>query len=412
MKIYLVGGAVRDELLRKEANDRDYVVIGASPQKMLALGYKQVGQGFPVFLHPETGDEYALARKEVKAGPGHNGFNLEWEGVTLLEDLYRRDLTINAIAKDLETGEYIDPYGGIGDINNKILRHVSSHFTEDPLRVLRIARFLTQYPQFEIDKKTVRLCKKIAESGELNHLTGERIWKEVEKALACHNPVSFFEFLLFCGALRAFLPELANLYKVPQSAQYHPEGYCWTHTMLVLRHACTMTERIDIRYAALLHDLGKGITPNEEWPQHIKHEERGLPLIEAVNNRLRVPKSCRELALTVCEHHLRVHKCLDMKPGKVFKLLISLKAHRNSDFFHGVLECCKADSFGKETVGEYKQAVFLSTMAEVLNSLDVRSIVDRFEKQACLSENIRHFKIKHLKKMIIRFKYRNGLIPG
>ena len=403
MKVYLVGGAVRDEILGKESNDNDYVVVGSTPDEMLNLGYEQVGEGFPVFLHPETRDEYALARKEIKDGHGYNGFKFEWEGVTLEEDLFRRDLTINAIAKDLDTGDLIDPYGGVHDIHEKILRHVSIHFVEDPLRVLRVARFLVQHPQFEVDEKTNGLCKKMAKSGELDHLTGERIWKEMEKVLACDDPTPFFEFLLFNGSLRRFLPELANLYKIPQPVEHHPEGCCWTHVMLVLQKACIMTKRLDVRFAALVHDLGKGVSPNEEWPQHIEHEEKGLPLVEDVCNRFRVPSACKKLALKVCEHHLRVHRCLEMKAGKILDMLKIFEAHRNTDFFHGVLMCCRADNYGKEATAEYKQAMFLTIMAEELNSLDVKPIVEQFKGRPSLAENIQQFKIKHLKKAISKF---------
>lgn len=404
MNVYLVGGAVRDQILGKESNDKDYVVVGSTPEEMIKLGYEQVGKDFPVFLHPETKEEYALARKEVKNGHGHTGFKFVWDGVTLEEDLFRRDLTINSIAQNVETGDLIDPYNGIHDIHEGTLKHVSEHFSEDPLRVLRVARFLTKLPNFKVDKDTERMCKKMVKSGELDYLTGERIWKEMEKALSTADPVPFFDFLLFTGALRRFFPELANLYMVPQPIEHHPEGCAWTHVMLVLQKVCMMTDRLDVRFAALVHDLGKGITPNEEWPQHIEHEEKGLPLVEDVCNRFRVPSKFKKLALKVCEFHLRVHRCMEMNAGKVLSLLKNLEAHRNDEFFHGAMLACRADNYGKEPTVEYRQAIFMTIMAEELKSLDLKPVVEKFKGRPSMVEKIQQEQIMHLKRAISRFK--------
>lgn len=400
MKVYLVGGAVRDELLGLTPKDKDYVVVGSSVDEMLNLGYTRVGSGFPVFLHPETKEEYALARKEKKCGVGYTGFEFEWEGVSLEDDLFRRDLTINAMAKDTITGEIIDPFGGMNDLKNGILRHVSNHFVEDPLRVLRLARFLTQFP-FSVHETTVALVIKIVESGELNHLTGERIWKEMSKALLSNDPQSFFEFLLAVGALHKFMPELACLKGIPQNPKYHPEGCVWTHVMMVLNNACIMSRDLSVRFSALVHDLGKGVTPKETLPAHHDHEENGLPLVERVCQRFKVEKECKKLALKVCELHLRIHKSMELRPGKLLQLLKNMEAFRNEEMFNGIMICCRADNLGKLS-DHYPQALFLTVLKERMKECDIQTLVEKYQG-AKLVEQIQQAQTKHIKKCANEF---------
>ena len=291
MKTYLVGGAVRDELLGYPYKERDWVVVGATVDEMLAAGFQQVGKDFPVFLHPETKEEYALARTERKTAAGYKGFDVHASpDVTLEEDLVRRDLTINAIAKD-EHGEVIDPYHGVGDIEERLLRHVSSAFSEDPVRILRIARFLARYAHlgFSIADETMQLMRTMVDNGEVDALVPERVWQEMHKALTERTPSRFIEVLRECGALARILPELDALFGVPQPEEHHPEIDTGIHTLLVLQQACKLSDDADVRFAALMHDLGKGTTPPSEWPQHIEHEARGADIVVKVCKRLRIP---------------------------------------------------------------------------------------------------------------------------
>lgn len=374
MKIYMVGGAVRDEILGRDSKDQDYVVVGSSEEEMLRMGFTKVGKDFPVFLHPRTKQEYALARKEQKIAPGHKGFSYSWENVSLEEDLLRRDLTINAIAKDMEAGTYIDPYGGVKDLENKVLRHVSDHFREDPLRVLRIGRFLATYEGFVVADQTKEMCLQVSKSSELETLTGERVWNELSRALLGNHPEKMFEFLLEVEALQSFFPELSRLKGVPQTQKYHPEGDAWTHTMLVLKSACELSPSLDVRFAALVHDLGKGETPKHVLPSHHQHEFVGAKIVSRVCDRFRVPARVKRLAVKVAQLHLNVHRCFEMKPGKLIKLLKQLEALRNQSFFEKALIVCRADSMGKLT-RDYPQADFLSHLAQELKMLDIETLV-------------------------------------
>ena len=310
MKVYLVGGAVRDALLGYPSSENDWVVVGATPADLLDQGFQQVGKDFPVFLHPDTKDEYALARTERKRGHGYTGFAVHCDpAVTLEQDLLRRDLTINAMARSPD-GDIIDPYGGQRDLAAKVLRHVSEAFVEDPLRVLRTARFAARYAHlgFGVAPETLALMAEIVDQDELAHLPAERIWVEMERALGERDPQVFVQVLRDCGALARLLPELEALFGVPQTEKYHPEIDTGVHTLMALQQAALLTPATDVRFALLLHDLGKGTTPRAEWPRHIAHEHRGLKLVERVCQRLKAPGQHRELALKVCEYHTLCHR--------------------------------------------------------------------------------------------------------
>ncbi|SNY52300.1 tRNA nucleotidyltransferase (CCA-adding enzyme) [Arsukibacterium tuosuense] len=379
MQIYLVGGAVRDELLGYPFHERDWVVVGATPEQMLDAGYQQVGKDFPVFLHPQTKEEHALARTERKNGKGYTGFSVyAAPDVTLEQDLQRRDLTINAIAQD-STGNYIDPYNGRADIEQKILRHVSDAFAEDPLRVLRVARFYARYAHlgFTVADETLALMRKLSESGELNTLSPERVWQETAKALSSQSPAAYFQLLYNCEALSALMPELAALWGVPQPEKWHPEIDTGIHTLLVLEQAAALSERLDIRFASLVHDLGKGVTKPELLPSHHGHEYTGLVLINQLCQRLRVPNDCKELALLVCEYHQLVHKTRELKPATVLKLFNGIDLWRKPQRLDDILLCCKADLRGRTGFeqAEYPQADYLQQLANAALAVNVREIV-------------------------------------
>mgnify|MGYP003626338044 CR=1 FL=1 len=349
MKTYLVGGAVRDELLEYPVKERDWVVVGARPEDLLALGYQQVGKDFPVFLHPQSKEEYALARTERKRGHGYTGFAVDCDpGVTLEQDLMRRDLTINAIART-ESGELIDPYGGQQDLQARVLRHVSEAFVEDPLRVLRTARFAARYAHlgFSVAPETVSLMSQIVDQGELQHLSTERIWVEIDRTLGERNPETAIEVLRECGALAVLAPELERLFGVPQPAQHHPEIDTGIHTLMALQQAVKLSKDTDVRFAVLVHDLGKGTTPEAEWPRHIAHEHRGLALIKTLCQRLKVPNQHRDLALKVCEFHTHCHRALELRGKTLLKLLTATDALRRPDRFEAFLLACEADSRGR-----------------------------------------------------------------
>ena len=349
MKIYKVGGAVRDKLLDRKVVDHDYVVVGATVEEMLDAGYTPVGKDFPVFLHPQTHEEYALARTERKVAKGYHGFEFYADAdVTLEDDLIRRDLTINAIAED-EQGTLYDPYHGIDDLNNRILRHVSPSFAEDPLRVLRVARFAARYADygFSIADETMVMMQCLVDHDEVDALVAERVWQEVEKALSDDNPWIFFNVLRQCGALARLFPEIEQLFGVPQAAQWHPEIDTGLHTMMVLEQAARLSKESVVRFAALLHDLGKGITPKEEWPRHIAHEARGVPLVKAVCERLKVPKYFTALAVLVAEFHLNYHRIDELKNSTIVDLLSRLDAFRRPERFEYFLLACEADAKGR-----------------------------------------------------------------
>ncbi|MFN3842905.1 MAG: multifunctional CCA addition/repair protein [Rehaibacterium terrae] len=350
MRAYLVGGAVRDRLLGREGGDRDWVVVGATPEQMLAQGFKPVGRDFPVFLHPRTGEEYALARTERKSGRGYRGFVVDAHpAVTLEEDLARRDLTINAIAQD-EDGTLIDPYGGVRDIQARVLRHVSPAFVEDPVRLLRVARFAARFAPlgFTVAPETMALMARMVADGEVDHLVPERVWQELRRALAEPVPSAFLAVLRDCGALARILPEVDALYGVPQRAEFHPEIDAGVHTGLVVDMAARLAPGDSlIGFAALLHDLGKALTPADEWPRHVGHEQRGLAAVDAVCARLKVPADHRELARIACREHLNLHRLDELRPASVHDLIARCDGFRRPERIAQLALVCEADARGR-----------------------------------------------------------------
>ena len=378
MQVYLVGGAVRDQLLRHPYHEKDYVVVGATPEQMLALGYQPVGKDFPVFLHPKTKDEYALARTERKSGHGYHGFEFYTDvAVTLEQDLIRRDLTINAIAMD-DAGNIYDPYGGQHDLENRLLRHVSDAFVEDPLRVLRIARFAARYKTlgFKIADETLALMTELASSGELQALTPERVWKETSRALMEDHADEYFEVLRACGALKVLFPEIDALFGVPQRPEYHPEIDCGIHTMMSLQQACKSQYSLDVRFAVLVHDLGKALTPAEELPRHIMHEERGIKPVTEVCDRMRVPTYTKQLALAVCKEHLKCHQALTLKPGTLWRLLQRLDVLRRPERVEAFVQACECDARGRLGLEdrEYPQAKYVLNVMQVVRNIKAQDL--------------------------------------
>ena len=363
-KTYLVGGAVRDALLGHRAHERDWVVVGSTPDEMLDRGFKQVGASFPVFLHPDNGEEYALARTEKKQGHGYHGFRVDFHpGVTLEEDLQRRDLTVNAMAQD-ENGKLVDPYGGQRDLENKILRHVSEAFVEDPLRVLRVARFAARFAPlgFRVHESTLALMREISLSGELQHLAAERVWREIELAMKTRQPAEFVRVLRECSALEVLLPEVNQLFGVPQPEKYHPEIDTGVHLLMALDVAAQLREgAANVVFAVLLHDLGKGITPQQYWPAHRGHEAAGLPLVDAVCSRLKAPNAIQDLARKVCVRHLDCHRILEARPVTVLRLLERLDVFRQPELLPDFVAACEADYRGRKGLQErpYKQGEYL-----------------------------------------------------
>jgi tRNA nucleotidyltransferase (CCA-adding enzyme) len=350
MQTYAVGGAVRDELLGLTVKDRDYVVVGTTPQAMLDAGYKPVGKDFPVFLHPKTHEEYALARTERKTGAGYKGFVVHAApDVTLEEDLARRDFTINAIAKDA-AGKLIDPHNGCADIESKTLRHVSDAFMEDPVRILRAARFSARFTDFTIAPETLTLMKKMVQNGEVDALVPERVWQEISKGLMEAQPSRMFEVLRDCGALQKIMPELDKLWGVPQPPKYHPEIDTGVHVMMVIDYAAKQNFSLPIRFAALVHDLGKGTTPADVLPRHIGHEMRSVHLLKDVAKRLRVPNDCKELAVIVAKFHGKLHQASNMRPDTLLEFLIELDAIRQPTRFADFLKACECDSRGRTSL--------------------------------------------------------------
>lgn len=357
MQTFLVGGAVRDKLLGLPIKDRDYVVVGATPADMQARGFKLVGADFPVFLHPQTKCEYALARTERKTAPGYKGFSVHAApDVTLEQDLARRDLTINAMA-ETESGELIDPYGGARDLKAGILRHVSPAFVEDPLRVLRVARFAARFG-FVVADETLALMRTLVDAGEIAHLVPERVWSELERALGETRPWIFFEVLRACGAHAVLLPELDALFGVPQPPAHHPEIDSGVHTLMSLQQAARLSGDTRVRFAVLVHDLGKGTTPSAEWPRHIGHEERGVKIIKNFCQRLRVPTEYRELAEAVSRYHLHCHRALELRAETVLKTLEGINAFRRPERVEWFLLACEADARGRKGLEDraYPQA--------------------------------------------------------
>lgn len=371
MQIYLVGGAVRDELLGLPARERDWVVVGARPEELQAQGFKPVGKDFPVFLHPRSGEEYALARTERKTGPGYRGFETLFSpDVTLEQDLERRDLTINAIAKDPEGGGLIDPFGGQRDLGERMLRHVSGAFVEDPVRVLRVARFAARFAPlgFKVAPETLDLMREIAARGELDALVSERVWQETQRALEMPAPARFFEVLRDANALPSVFPELHALFGVPQPEQWHPEIDTGVHTLMVLEQAAKLSDDPVVRFAALTHDLGKGTTPPSEWPRHIAHEQRGVALVEALCDRLKIPNVYRELAVLASRYHLDAHRVTGLRDNTLLELLERLDAFRRPARFAQWVLACEADARGRKGLEnrEYPQADHLRRARDIV----------------------------------------------
>jgi tRNA nucleotidyltransferase (CCA-adding enzyme) len=398
MDIYLVGGAVRDRLLGRTPQERDFVVVGATPDDLLARGYRPVGKDFPVFLHPDTGEQYALARTERKTGPGYYGFATHFApDVTLEQDLARRDLTINAMAQ-AATGEIIDPHGGQRDLEARVLRHVSPAFVEDPLRVLRVARFAARFAPlgFRVAPETLELMRAIAASGELAALVPERAWIETERALGEAQPVAYLEVLRACGALGAVLPEVAALFGVPQPEQWHPEVDTGEHTLQVLAVAAELSPDTTVRFAALVHDVGKGLTPRDQWPRHIGHEETGARLIEQMAARLRAPNEHRELAVLVARHHARVHRVAEQRPATVLELLEITDAFRRTERFERFLLACEADARGRGPelrARPYPQAALLRAALTAAASVRLDPEVLARDKGPVIAERMRAARI-------------------
>ncbi|MCL2346336.1 MAG: multifunctional CCA addition/repair protein [Desulfobulbus sp.] len=347
MQIYVVGGAVRDEWLGRPSADRDYVVVGATPEELLAQGFRPVGKDFPVFIHPHSGEEYALARTERKSGRGYHGFTFHAApDVTLADDLGRRDLTINAMAKD-EAGQLIDPHHGRRDLADKVLRHVGPAFAEDPVRLLRLARFAARFGDFTVAPETLALMRAMVAGGEVDHLVAERVWQELARGLMEAEPARMFEVLRECGALARLLPEVDALFGVPQRADYHPEIDAGIHTLLVVSQSARRGYALPVRFAALTHDLGKALTPTDIRPRHVGHEERGVGLIEQMAARLRVPVDCRELALLMARHHGVIHRAGDLRAATLVGLLEKCDALRRPQRFEQLLQACLCDYTGR-----------------------------------------------------------------
>ncbi len=404
MEIYLVGGAVRDALLDIEVKDKDWVVVGATKDELLALGYQQVGGGFPVFLHPKTKEEYALARTERKSDKGYTGFICDFTPyVTLEEDLLRRDLTINAIAKS-ETGEIIDPYQGQQDLENKILRHVSPAFLEDPLRVLRVARFSARFYHlgFTIAPETLKLMQDIVNSGEMGSLPAERIWIEWEKSLRTDSPQIFLQVLRDCGALSVLLPEFDRLFGIPQPEKWHPEIDTGIHTLMVTEQAAKLTQDPVIRFAAQTHDLGKGLTPETEWPSHKRHCQLGLSAIKNICDRFKIPNMYREIALIVCAEHTNIHNANDLRAETFIKIFDRNDCWRKPDRVAALALACQADHQGRTGFEnkEYPQADCLKMIFNSAQDIDMKAILAQGLKGKEIREEITKQRIQRVEMQI------------
>lgn len=401
MKHYLVGGAVRDELLGLPVLDRDWVVVGSTPKDMLAKGFKSVGKDFPVFLHPDSFEEYALARVERKIGPGYHGFEFNTDSsVTLEEDLSRRDLTINAMAKT-DSGELVDPYNGRQDLENRVLRHVSEAFAEDPVRILRVARFMARLVHlgFSVADETMLLMESMVRDGEADNLVAERVWQETQAALGAKSPRSFFSTLADCSAQARILPELDALFGVPQKAKWHPEIDAGVHTLMVLEQSAKLSESVDVRFAAICHDLGKATTPEEILPSHHGHEKRGAELTKTLCSRLRVPKKTTELAVLSARYHTHCHRIRDLNASTLVKLLQSLDVVRKPDRFEHFLLVCEADARGRLGFENtmYPQAILLREAAAVFRQVDTATIARNTENKSQIAEKITQVRVATMK---------------
>jgi tRNA nucleotidyltransferase (CCA-adding enzyme) len=400
MQVYLVGGAVRDEQLGIPVKDRDWCVVGATPDELLGLGYKPVGKDFPVFLHPQTNEEYALARTERKTAVGYHGFSFNTDpSVTIEEDLSRRDLTMNAIAKDAD-GNLIDPFGGLDDISRGLIRHVSDAFAEDPVRILRAAKFAARFAShnFRIAPETRDLMRQMVSAGEADALVPDRVWKETEAALAGPDPRVFFEALRACRALNALYPEIDALFGVPQPPKWHPEVDTGLHTMMVLQKATELASDIEIRFAALVHDLGKATTDQDEWPSHPGHELRGKDIIIAMSKRLPLPRACRDLGALVSEFHTHCHRASELRDKTMVKVLEKTDAFRRPERFAQFLLACEADARGRTSFenSDYPQAQLMQHALSAAAAVDSASIAAQHEA-ADIPEAIRNARIAAVK---------------
>jgi len=400
MKIYLVGGAVRDQLLDYPVKEKDWLVVGATVKDMLDLNYTQVGKDFPVFLHPDTHEEYALARTERKTSPGYKGFDVfATPEVTLEEDLSRRDLTINAMARDAND-QIIDPYNGQSDLDNKLLRHVSGAFSEDPVRILRVARFAARYAHlgFTVAPETMALMQQMVNNGEVDALIPERVWQEMHKALSERHPEIFFQTLRDCAALQRIFPELDILFGIPQPEIYHPEIDTGIHTMMVLQQACKLSDGTKVRFAALCHDLGKGKTPKDKWPSHHGHEQLGIPVIKNVCQRLRVPNNFRDLAVITSDMHLHIHRAFELKTDTLLSALERLDAFRKAERFEEFLIACIADIRGRTGYEncELPQVDYFRQAQKIIANLDLSKITQQNISGADMAEAIRNERLLSL----------------
>lgn len=398
MKIYLVGGAVRDQLLQLPIKDRDFMVVGSTPQEMLQQGYKQVGKDFPVFLHPKTQQEYALARTERKTAAGYGGFSCyAAPDVTIEEDLLRRDLTINAIAQD-DAGNLVDPYGGQRDIERRQLRHVSDAFVEDPLRVLRVARFAARFHHlgFSVAPETLTLMQTIAASGELQALTPERVFLELDKALSCQSPQVFIEVLRQCHALPILFPEIEALFGVPQPEKWHPEIDTGIHTLMVLEQSAALSSNNAVRFAALVHDLGKALSPKESLPKHHGHGQKGLAPIKALCERIRVPNEYRDLALLVSDLHQNIHQAFELRPETIIKQFDKADLWRKPERLAQILLACEADMKGRTgfEAQDYPQANYLTSCFNAAKNIDIKPIIASGFKGADIKTELQRQRIE------------------
>ena len=394
MQIYSVGGAVRDALLGLRVVDRDYVVVGATPEQMTALGYQPVGQDFPVFLHPQTHEEYALARTERKSGVGYKGFTVyATPEVTLEQDLHRRDLTINAIAQDA-AGKLIDPFGGQADLQAKIFRHVSAAFAEDPVRILRVARFAARFSEFSVASETLALMRQMVTAGEVDALVPERVWQELSRGLMEAQPSRMFQVLRECGALARLFPEIDCLFGVPQPPQHHPEIDTGVHVMLVVDWAAQQGYSLPVRFAALTHDLGKGATAPELWPRHHGHEAKSVDLVRILCERIRVSADCRDLAIAVARDHGNVHRALELRSATVIELLERVDAFRRPQRFETFLQACECDFHGRPgwEAKPYPQADYLQQALQAAQTIDAGEVA-RNSKPARIKEKINQARI-------------------
>lgn len=399
MHIYQVGGAVRDKLLGLPVQDRDWVVVGATPAEMVSQGFKLVGADFPVFLHPETHEEYALARTERKTAPGYKGFAVHAApDVTLEQDLQRRDLTINAIAMD-EHGNLTDPFNGVADINSKILRHVSPAFSEDPVRILRVARFAARFADFHVAAETQTLMRTMVDQGEVDALVPERVWAELERTLGEATPARFFEVLRACGALEKLLPEIAALYGVPQPEKHHPEIDTGLHTMMVLEQAAQLSPDPRVRFAALMHDLGKGTTPQEQWPRHIGHEARSVALVKDICQRFRIPNDYRDLAVLTARYHGDCHRAAELRPDTLLEKLEGLDALRRPERFEQFLLACEADARGRTGYENtpYPQADIFRRAQQAYVSVDPQPLAASGLKGEAIARQLRQLRIEAIR---------------